>query len=142
MAAGGGAIGASFLDIINNQPRHCTRRQEKTAMKKGHRRPKGMGLNDFVAHQEGFFAAEGLDVTFDWKTFRRHAVELEGPQLPGAAAGRPYTKDNAEVIQGACVWARSATPPPAWGKFVAEAYGIRPGRSSCGRIRKSANRRI
>ena len=23
--------------------------------------PKGMGLNDFVAMQEGFFAAEGLD---------------------------------------------------------------------------------
>ena len=32
--------------------------------------PKGMGLNDFVAQQEGFFAAEGLDVEFDWKTFR------------------------------------------------------------------------
>src|SRR6516225_10495444 len=32
--------------------------------------PKGMGLNDFVAMQEGFFAADGLDVEFDWKTFR------------------------------------------------------------------------
>ena len=32
--------------------------------------PKGMGLYDFVAQQEGFFAAEGLDVEFDWKTFR------------------------------------------------------------------------
>jgi hypothetical protein len=32
--------------------------------------PKGMGLNDFVAMQEGFFAAEGLDVELDWKTFR------------------------------------------------------------------------
>jgi hypothetical protein len=31
--------------------------------------PKGMGLNDFVAQQEGYFAAEGLDVEFDWKTF-------------------------------------------------------------------------
>jgi hypothetical protein len=31
--------------------------------------PKGMGLNDFVAMQEGYFAAEGLDVAFDWKTF-------------------------------------------------------------------------
>ena len=31
--------------------------------------PKGMGLNDFVAHQEGFFSAEGLDVELDWKTF-------------------------------------------------------------------------
>jgi hypothetical protein len=32
--------------------------------------PKGTGLNDFVAQQEGYFAAEGLDVEFDWKTFR------------------------------------------------------------------------
>jgi len=28
------------------------------------------GINDFVAMQKGFFAAEGLDVTFDWQTFR------------------------------------------------------------------------
>jgi hypothetical protein len=32
--------------------------------------PKGMGLNDFVAMQDGFFTAEGLDVEFDMKTFR------------------------------------------------------------------------
>ena len=32
--------------------------------------PKGMGLNDFVAEQEGFFRDAGLDVDFDWKTFR------------------------------------------------------------------------
>ena len=39
-------------------------------MKKVTVAPKGMGLNDFVAKEEGFFEAEGLDVTFDWKTFR------------------------------------------------------------------------
>ena len=33
--------------------------------------PKGMGLNDFVAQQEGFFAAEGLDVS---STGRRSAA--------------------------------------------------------------------
>jgi hypothetical protein len=32
--------------------------------------PKGMGLNDFVAMQEGFFGDEGLDVEFDMNTFR------------------------------------------------------------------------
>ena len=32
--------------------------------------PKGMGLNDFVALDQGLFADEGLDVQFDWKTFR------------------------------------------------------------------------
>ena len=32
--------------------------------------PKGMGLNDFVAQEAGFFAAEGIEVEFDIKTFR------------------------------------------------------------------------
>ena len=32
--------------------------------------PTGMGLNDFVAQQEGYFAAEGLGIELDWKTFR------------------------------------------------------------------------
>jgi len=32
--------------------------------------PKGMGLNDFVAYDEGFYADEGLELTLDWKTFR------------------------------------------------------------------------
>ena len=32
--------------------------------------PKGMGLNDFVAQEEGFFTDEGLEVEFDSKTFR------------------------------------------------------------------------
>ena len=30
------------------------------ALKRATVAPKGMGLNDFVAHEEGFFAAEGL----------------------------------------------------------------------------------
>jgi len=30
--------------------------------------PKGMGHNDYDAMQEAFYAAEGLDVEFDWKT--------------------------------------------------------------------------
>ena len=49
--------------------------------------PKGMGLNDFVAQQEGFFAAEGLDVEFDWKTFRGTQSSWKGPGLFPAAAG-------------------------------------------------------
>ena len=40
------------------------------ALKRATVAPKGMGLNDFVAMQEGFFRDEGLDVEFDMKTFR------------------------------------------------------------------------
>ena len=66
--------------------------------------PKGMGLNDFVAQQEGFFAAEGLDVEFDWKTFRGTQSSWKGLNYLERPQDQPYTKDNAEVIQGACVW--------------------------------------
>ena len=66
--------------------------------------PKGMGLNDFVAMQEGFFAAEGLDVEFDWKTFRGTQSSWKDLQYFQRPQDRPYTEDKAEVIQGACVW--------------------------------------
>ena len=49
--------------------------------------PKGMGLNDFVAQQEGFFAAEGLDVEFDWKTFRGTQSSWKDIDVFRAAAG-------------------------------------------------------
>jgi NitT/TauT family transport system substrate-binding protein len=88
--------------------------------------PKGMGLNDFVAKEEGFFEAEGLDVTFDWKTFRgtqsswKDFKYLERPQ------DQPYTKDKAEVIQGACMWGTICNASAGMGKFVPEAYGDSP----------------
>lgn len=49
---------------------------------------KGMGLNDFVAMQEGYFAAEGLDVEFGLENFPRHTIELEGSELFPATAGQ------------------------------------------------------
>src|SRR6202034_1948619 len=77
--------------------------------------PKGMGLNDFVAMQEGFFAAEGLDVEFDWKTFRGTQSSWKGLEYLHRPQDRPYTDDKAEEIQGARV-----------GRFVADAYGVSP----------------
>ena len=95
-------------------------------MKKVTVAPKGMGLNDFVAHQEGFFAAEGLDVTFDWKTFRGTQSSWKGLNYMERPQDRPYTKDNAEVIQGACVWGSICNASAGMGKFVADAYGDSP----------------
>jgi NitT/TauT family transport system substrate-binding protein len=88
--------------------------------------PKGMGLNDFVAQQEGFFAAEGLDVTLDWKTFRGTQSSWKGLNYLERPQDRPYTKDNAEVIQGACVWGSICNASAGMGKFVPEAYGDSP----------------
>jgi NitT/TauT family transport system substrate-binding protein len=87
--------------------------------------PKGMGLNDFVAFQEGFFAAEGLDVELDWKTFRgtqsswKNLAYLERPQ------DQPYA-EGVEVIQGACAWGSVCNAGAGMGRFVPDAYGVSP----------------
>jgi NitT/TauT family transport system substrate-binding protein len=95
-------------------------------MKKVTVAPKGMGLNDFVALQEGFFTAEGLDVTFDWKTFRGTQSSWKGLNYMERPQDRPYTQDNAEVIQGACVWGSICNASAGMGKFVADAHGDSP----------------
>jgi NitT/TauT family transport system substrate-binding protein len=87
--------------------------------------PKGMGLNDFVAQQEGFFAAEGLGVLFDWKTFRgtqsswKELSYFERPQ------DKPYAEGR-EVIQGACAWGSICNAGAGMGRFVPQAYGDSP----------------
>jgi NitT/TauT family transport system substrate-binding protein len=88
--------------------------------------PKGMGLNDFVAMREGYFAAEGLDVEFDWKTFRGTQSSWKGLEYLQRPQDRPYTADEADVIQGACVWGSICNASAGMGRFVAEAYGVSP----------------
>ena len=61
--------------------------------------PKGMGLNDFVAMQEGFFAAEGLDVELDWKTFRGTQTSWKDLDYFQRPQDRPYTKDKQDVVR-------------------------------------------
>jgi NitT/TauT family transport system substrate-binding protein len=95
-------------------------------MKKVTVAPKGMGLNDFVAKEEGFFEAEGLDVTFDWKTFRGTQSSWKGLNYLERPQDQPYTKDKTELIQGACVWGSICNASAGMGKFVPEAYGDSP----------------
>ena len=85
--------------------------------------PKGMGLNDFVAMQEGFFAAEGLDVEFDWKTFRGTQSSWKGLDYFQRPQDRPYTEDKQDVIQGACLWGTICNASAGMGRFVTEGYG-------------------
>ncbi len=88
--------------------------------------PKGMGLNDFVARQEGFFAAEGLDVELDWKTFRGTQSSWKGLDYFERPQDRPYTKDKQDVIQGACAWGSICNASAGMGQFVPDAYGVSP----------------
>ncbi len=88
--------------------------------------PKGMGLNDFVAMQEGYFAAEDLDVEFDWKTFRGTQSSWKDLDYLHRPQDRPYTEDKVDVIQGACVWGSICNASAGMGRFVADAYGVSP----------------
>ena len=88
--------------------------------------PKGMGLNDFVAYEEGFFAAEGLDVELDWKTFKGTQSSWKGLQYLERPQDRPYTQANEEVIQGACMWGTICNAGAGMGRVVPEAYGLSP----------------
>ena len=87
--------------------------------------PKGMGLNDFVAQQEGFFAAEGLDVSFDWKTFRGTQSSWKDLAYFARPQDKPYAEGR-DVIQGACAWGSICNASAGMGRFVPHAYGDSP----------------
>jgi hypothetical protein len=89
--------------------------------------PKGMGIHEFVAQDEGFFAAEGIEVEFDWKTFRgtqsswKQYKYLERPQ------DKPYTESkDSNLIQCACAWGSISNASARMGRFVPDAYGVSP----------------
>jgi len=88
--------------------------------------PKGMGLNDFVAMQEGFFADEGLDVAFDWNTFRGTQSSWKDLDYFQRPQDRPYTQDHQDVVQGACVWGTICNASAGMGRAVTEGYGESP----------------
>ncbi|HKV04049.1 MAG TPA: hypothetical protein VJO53_02955 [Candidatus Acidoferrales bacterium] len=87
--------------------------------------PKGMGLNDFVASQEGYFAAEGLHVEFDWKTFRGTQSSWKDLSYFDRPQDKPFVEGE-EVIQGACVWGSICNASAGMGRFVADGYGVSP----------------
>ena len=97
-----------------------------SALKRVKIAPKGMGLNDFVAQQEGFFEAEGLDVEFDWETFRGTQSSWKNLDYFQRPQDRPYTEDKQDVIQGACVWGSICNASAGMGRFVPDAYGDSP----------------
>jgi NitT/TauT family transport system substrate-binding protein len=88
--------------------------------------PKGMGLNDFVAMQEGFFASEGLDVEFDWTTFRGTQSSWKGLNYLERPQDQPYMKTKEDVVQGACWWGTICNASAGMGRVVTEGYGVSP----------------
>ena len=104
--------------------------------------PKGMGLNDFVAQQEGFFAAEGLDVELDWKTFRGTQSSWKNLDYFQRPQDRPYTEGQAGRDPGRLRVGLDLQCQRRHGHASCRTpTASRPGRSSCGPIPKSASRR-
>ena len=67
--------------------------------------PKGMGINDFVAMEEGFFTDEGLDVEFDMQVFRGTQASWKGLDYFDRPQDRPFAEGGDDnLIQCACLW--------------------------------------
>ena len=89
--------------------------------------PKGMGLNDFVAEREGFFAAEGIEVEWDVKTFRGTQSSWKGLDYKSRPQDKPYTEaKDSSLIQCACVWGSISNASAGMGRFVPDCYGVSP----------------
>ena len=89
--------------------------------------PKGMGLNDFVAEQEGYFAAEGIEVEWDIKTFRGTQSSWKGLDYKSRPQDKPYTESkDSSLIQCACVWGSISNAASGMGRFVPDCYGVSP----------------
>ena len=87
--------------------------------------PKGMGLNDFVAMQEGYFRDAGLDVEFDMKTFRGTQGSWKDLKYFDRPQDRPFAEGRT-VIQSACAWGSICNASAGMGKFVPDCYGVSP----------------
>ena len=87
--------------------------------------PKGMGLNDFVAMQDGLFADVGLDVEFDMKIFRGTQSSWKDLKYFERPQDTPFSEGRS-VVQGACAWGSICNASAGTGKFVPDCYGISP----------------
>ena len=97
------------------------------ALKRVRVAPKGMGLNDFVAQEEGFFAQEGIEVEFDWKTFRGTQSSWKGYKYLERPQDKPYTEQkDGGLIQCACLWGTISNASAGMGRVIVDCYGVSP----------------
>jgi hypothetical protein len=85
-----------------------------------------MGLNDFVAQQEGFFTAEGIEVEWDIKTFRGTQSSWKDLDYKSRPQDKPYAEGDKGLIQCACVWGSISNASAGMGRFVPDCYGVSP----------------
>jgi ABC-type nitrate/sulfonate/bicarbonate transport system substrate-binding protein len=87
-------------------------------------------LQEWVAEEKGYFAAEGLEYTFvtDSGDYGIHAVERDGAGEVRTGAFETFGagRDGADV-SCACHWATSAAAGERAGQLVTAAYSVAPG---------------
>ncbi len=89
--------------------------------------PKGMGINEFVAMEEGFFRDAGLDVEFDMQVFRGTQSSWKGLGYFERPQDRPFADNGADnLIQCACQWGTVSNAASGMGKAVRDCYGVSP----------------
>ena len=89
--------------------------------------PKGMGLNDLVAFEEGFYAHEGIDIELDWKTFRGTQSSWKKYDYFQRPQDKPYTEGGGEqLVQCACLWGTISNASAGMGRMVADCHGVSP----------------
>jgi len=84
--------------------------------------PTGMRLHEFIAEQEGFFKAEGLDVALRLDILRSQMVRWKD-QYKERPQDKVYLEDQG-VIGSACAWGSVCNAGSGMGKFVPDVHGI------------------
>lgn len=91
--------------------------------------PTGMRLNDWVAQEEGFFAAEGLDVRVDWELLERQRTrqgrreDKDYEDIKDLRLGRFLPKSE---MTTACSWGVTCMTGAGMGKIVPGVHGVSP----------------
>ncbi len=84
--------------------------------------PTGMRLNEYVALEEGFYAAEGLDVEIMWDVLKGQMVRWKD-EYKERPQDKPFV-EGAGAIGSACLWGSISNAGAQMGKFVPDVHGI------------------
>jgi NitT/TauT family transport system substrate-binding protein len=91
--------------------------------------PTGMRLNDWVAQEEGFFEAEGLEVHVDWDLLERQRArqgrreDTDYGDIKDLRLGKFLPKSE---MTTACAWGVNSMTGSGMGKIIPDVYGVSP----------------
>jgi NitT/TauT family transport system substrate-binding protein len=86
--------------------------------------PTGMRLNEYVAHDTGLFAEEGLDVEIMWDVLRGQ-MERWKDSYKERPQDRPFVEGE-KPIGSACAWGSICNAGAGMGRFVPDVHGVSP----------------